>query len=386
MKATKIPAVFMRGGTSKALVFHARDLPVNQADRDKLFCHVMGSPDAYGRQLNGMGGGLSSLSKIVIVEPSERPGIDIDYTFVQIAVDAAVADYSAMCGNMSASVGPFAVDEGLVNTNPTDTEASVIIYNTNTDKQFTARFPVANGKAVETGDFTIPGVSGTGVCIRLDYSDPGGAATGRLLPADEALTELQTTDGERFNVSLVDSSNPVAFIHAADLGKTAAELPQDLDADKSFMQRMERIRCAASVAMGLSQTESTATRGAPKVAIVGEPADFTALNGETFSADEFSIAVRIISMGNVHRAITLTGAMCVATAVHIPGTLPHQVAKRAQRQVAMNKDSRTTLIGNPSGLLPVEAEVTHDSTNSYHAKSATTYRTQRRLMEGLLPV
>jgi 2-methylaconitate cis-trans-isomerase PrpF len=384
MTPTRIPAVFMRGGTSKALVFHARDLPADRTDRDQLFCHVMGSPDAYGRQLDGMGGGLSSLSKVVIVEPSERPDIDIDYTFVQIAVDAAVADYSAMCGNMSASVGPFAVDEGLVNINATDTEASVSIYNTNTNKQFTARFPVANGKSVEHGNFTIPGVSGSGACIKLDYSDPGGAATGSLLPANEVLSELHTATGERFNVSLVDSSNPVAFVHASALGKTAAELPQDLDADNDFMQRMESIRRAASVAMGLSQTESTATRGAPKVAIVAEPTDFTALNGETFSANEFSLAVRIISMGNVHRAITLTGAMCVATAVHIPGTLPQQVAK----QVAANNQSQsnTTLIGNPSGLLPVEAQVTHDSTHGYYARSATTYRTQRRLMEGLLPV
>jgi 2-methylaconitate cis-trans-isomerase PrpF len=374
VKNRRIPAVFMRGGTSKALVFHARDLPADCAARDRLFCHVMGSPDAYGRQLDGMGGGLSSLSKIVIVEPSERPGIDIDYTFVQIAVDAAIADYSSMCGNMSASVGPFAVDEGLVNIAAIDTEASVSIYNTNTDKQFTARFPVADGKSVETGDFSIPGVSGTGACIQLDYREPGGAATGKLLPADAVVTELTTCNGECIRASLVDSSNPVAFVRAADLGKTATELPQDLDADKDFMHRMETIRKAASVAMGLSDTEAGAARGAPKVAIVAEPDDFTALNGETFNADEFSIAVRIISMGNVHRAITLTGAMCVATAVKIPGTIPHQTAR----------DTGTTIIGNPSGLLPVEAVV--QCNDGFHAVSATTYRTQRRLMEGLLPL
>ena len=160
MNQTRIPAVFMRGGTSKALVFHARDLPADREQRDRLFCHFMGSPDAYGRQLDGMGGGLSSLSKIVVIEPSTRPGIDIDYTFVQIAVDEAVADYSSMCGNMSASVGPFAVNEGLVKVSDTVEQTSVSIYNTNTDKQFTAQFPVHNGKAVEAGDFVIPGVSG----------------------------------------------------------------------------------------------------------------------------------------------------------------------------------------------------------------------------------
>ena len=364
----------MRGGTSKALVFHARDLPADRASRDKLFCHFMGSPDAYGRQLNGMGGGLSSLSKIVIVEPSARPDIDIDYTFVQIAVDEAVADYSSMCGNMSASVGPFAVDEGLVKIADTNDQASVSIYNTNTDKQFTAQFPVHNGKAVEAGDFVIPGITGSGARIRLDYKEPGGAATGALLPAGEVISTLHTDSGESFTVSLVDSSNPVAFVNAADLGKTATELPQDLDTDEVFMQRMEGIRCAASVAMGLSATTETSSKGAPKIAIVAAPSSFTALDNRSYTADDFSIAVRIVSMGNVHRAITLTGAMCVAAAVKISGSIPHQFARAGE----------TTTIGNPSGLLPVEASVTSDG--GFHVQSTTTYRTQRRLMEGMLPL
>lgn len=375
MTKDRIPAVFMRGGTSKALVFHERDLPEDRAQRDLLFCHFMGSPDAYGRQLDGMGGGLSSLSKIVVIEPSSRPGIDIDYTFVQIAVDEAVADYSSMCGNMSASVGPFAVNEGLVKVSDTVEQTSVSIYNTNTDKQFTAQFPVHNGKAVEAGDFVIPGVSGSGACIRLDYKEPGGAATGYLLPAaGEVVTTVHTDNDETFQVSLVDSSNPVAFVNAADLGKTATELPQDLDADDKFMQRMERIRCAASVAMGLSTTTDTTSKGAPKIAIVAAPSDFAALDNRRYNADDFGIAVRIISMGNVHRAITLTGAMCVATAVKIPGTIPCQLAR----------PGKTTVIGNPSGLLPVEAVVSCEG--GFHVESTTTYRTQRRLMEGMLPL
>ncbi len=373
MSQIRIPAVFMRGGTSKAVVFHARDLPAEQSRRDEIFCQVMGSPDAYGRQLNGMGGGLSSLSKVVIVEPSIRPGIDIDYTFVQVAVDEAVADYGSMCGNMSSCIGPFAVDEGLVSVADTATRASVVVYNTNTNKVYEIQFPVSRGRAVETGDFEIPGVTGTGARIRLQYRDPGGAATGKLLPAGSVATPLKA-GGKTIEASLIDASNPVAFVRADDLQKQATELPQDLDADKGFMQTMESLRRAASVAMGLSETESSTSLSAPKIAIVAPARSYTALDGRRYQANEFDIAVRIVSMGNVHRAITLTGAMCVATAVRIPGSIPHQLARV----------SETTNIGNPSGLLPVEAEVSCD--DDIRAVSVTTYRTQRRLMEGAVLV
>ncbi len=373
MSQIRIPAVFMRGGTSKAVVFHARDLPAEQSRRDEIFCQVMGSPDAYGRQLNGMGGGLSSLSKVVIVEPSMRPGIDIDYTFVQVAVDEAVADYGSMCGNMSSCIGPFAVDEGLVSVADTATRASVVVYNTNTDKVYEMQFPVSRGRAVEAGDFEIPGVTGTGARIRLQYRDPGGAATGKLLPAGSVVTPLKA-GGTTIEASLIDASNPVAFVRADDLQKQATELPQDLDADKGFMQTMESLRRAASVAMGLSETESSTSLSAPKIAIVAPARNYTALDGRRYQADEFDIAVRIVSMGNVHRAITLTGAMCVATAVRIPGSIPHQLARV----------SETTNIGNPSGLLPVEAEVSCE--DKIRAVSVTTYRTQRRLMEGAVLV
>jgi len=230
---------------------------------------------------------------------------------------------------------------------------------------------------------------GSGACVRLNYSSPGGAATGSLLPAGDVISELHTNTGETFQVSLVDSSNPVAFVQASDLGKTATELPQHLDADEDFMLRMEGIRCAASVAMGLSNTAKATRRAAPKVAIVAEPADFTSLDDSNYKAQNFNIAVRIISMGNVHRAITLTGAMCVATAVRIPGTIAHRVARTtettaSQTIAAQTPAPETTIIGNPSGLLPVEASVS--CVDSIHVESTTTYRTQRRLMEGTLPL
>ncbi len=369
MGQERLPAVFMRGGTSNAVVFKSSDLPSDKAVRDRIFCHVLGSPDPYGRQLNGMGGGISSLSKVVIVAPSAREDADIDYTFVQIAVDEAIADYGSMCGNMSSAVGPFAVDEGLIEVS--GNKAKVRVYNTNTQKLYTALFPVKSGKAIEEGDFEIPGVPGTGAKIKLDYFAPGGAATGALLPTGRVRDTLTVAGLGDIDVSMVDASNPVAFVRASDLGKTAYESPSDLDADTAFMQTMDKIRRAAAVAMGMATSAESAVLSNPKIAIVGEPGEFTALDRRTYSGRDYHIAVRIVSMGNVHRAVTLTGAMCVAVAVRIPGTIAHAVAREA----------KTTLVGNPSGLLPVEAGVEQNGA-SFHAQYATTYRTQRRLMEG----
>lgn len=369
MTAMRIPAVFARGGTSKALLFKGSDLPRDVDLRNRIFCRIMGSPDPYGRQLDGMGGGISSLSKVVIVEPSARDDTDIDYTFVQVAVGEAVADYGSMCGNMSASVGPFAVDEGMVPVSG-DT-ATVRVYNTNTDALFAATFPIEDGKSVEAGVFEIPGVSTGGAKIRLDYLDLGGAATGSLLPTGN-VRDVLTVDGVgEIDVSMVDASNPVAFVRAADLGHSALESPADLDADRDLMATLDRIRRAASVAMGMSDRPETGILSNPKIAMLGPPGVFTALDGRTYEANSYQIAVRIVSMGNVHRAVTLTGAMCLAAALRIPGTIAHELAA----------ESQATLIGNPSGLLPVEAEV-RATENGFEAVSATTYRTQRRLMEG----
>lgn len=375
MANTQIPAVFVRGGTSKAVVFHARDLPAEQSLRDRMFCHVLGSPDPYGRQLDGLGGGLSSLSKIVVVETSQREDADIDYTFVQVAVDSADADYGAMCGNMSSCIGPFAVDEGLYKVPADKTEAVVRVYNTNTEKLYIATFPVADGVAVEQGSFEIPGVSGSGACIRLDYIEPGGATTGALLPTGTVTDTLAVKGAGNITVSMIDASNPVVFVNAQDVGKTGAESPQELDADVNFMTMMESIRCAAAVSMGLADSPGTAGLASPKVAIVAPPLNFTALDSRHYERDRYDLAVRIVSMGNVHRAITLTGAMCTATAVKIPGTIPHQLVRHGSG----------VLLGNPSGLLPVEACV-ESGPDGFHAVSATTYRTQRRLMEGTVPV
>ncbi|MBO6510228.1 MAG: PrpF family protein [Roseibium sp.] len=368
----RLRAAFYRGGTSKAVVFRGEDLPEDQALRDRIFLHVLGSPDAYGRQLNGMGGGLSSLSKVVIVKPSARDDADVDYTFVQIAVDEPLADYGSACGNMSSCVGPFAVDEGMVGVSPDQSEALVRIYDTNTKRLYHARFPVKGGKAVERGDIAIPGVSGTGAPVVLDFLAPGGAATGRLLPTGNPLDTLDVDGVGALSVSLVDAANPVVFVRAADLGKTATELPDSLDGDTAFMSQIERIRCAGAIAMGMAVSAATVKRSNPKVAIVGDAGAFNSLDGKGHATDSHDLNVRLVSMGNFHRAITLTGGMCTAVAAQIPGTLVQDLAQ------TKTPDLR---IGTPSGVLNVTARV-ETGPEGPRAVSAGTYRTQRRIMEG----
>ncbi len=369
-----IKAAFYRGGTSKAVVFNGKDLPEDRSLRDKIFLHVLGSPDAYGRQLDGMGGGISSLSKVVIVEPSERTDADVDYTFIQIAVDEPVADYGSACGNMSSAVGPFAVEEGLVET--TDGITQVRIYNTNTNQIYVSEFEVENGLAVEVGDFEIPGVSQTGARIKLDFLEPGGSRTGKLLPANAPINRIDVPDIGHIDISMVDAANPVAFVRARDLGLTGGENPIELDANNDLADRMEKIRRQAAVAMGMAKSTSAASLSNPKIAIVAPAQNFQALDGRKYDASSHDLCIRIVSMGKFHRAITLTGAMCVAVAARIEGTLVN---------AACNSDA-TLRIGTPSGVLPVAANVILDDQGP-RAVSATTFRTQRRIMEGkvLLP-
>lgn len=371
MKRKLVKAAFYRGGTSKAVMFNAADLPQSKDLRDRIFLQVMGSPDAYGRQLDGMGGGISSLSKIVIVEPSLRDDADIDYTFVQIAVDEPVADYGQLCGNMSSAVGPFALEEGLVSA--TGDQAVVRVHNTNTGKVFHSTFAVNDGYVIEVGDFQIPGVSQSGAKVQLDFLDPGGSSTGQLLPTGQTVEDLIVPGLGTFRVSMVDASNPVVFVNAVDLGLRGDESPMDLDADKVLMEKLNKIRRHGAVAMGMATLPENVQLSIPKVALVAESTTFTALDGNSHDSSDYHVSVRLVSMENFHRAITLTGAMCVAVAARIPGTL-------IEAHVPPAVD---VLIGNPSGVLPVQADV-EQGPDGLIARSVTTFRTQRRIMEGYL--
>lgn len=363
-------AVFMRGGTSKGVFFRHDSLPADQAARDKIFVHALGSPDAYGRQLNGMGGGVSSVSKAVIVGPSSVEGADVDYTFGQVVVDKPEVDYSATCGNLSSAVGPFAVDSGLIK--PVDGRQTVRVFNTNTRKIYHATFDVQDGVFSPAGDFTIPGVSGTGSRIRLDYLNPGGATSGSLLPSGHALDVLDVPGVGRVEASLVDASNAVVFVAAERFGKTGAESVSELEADTAFMRDLDAVRRAAAVVMGLAESPETAKLGNPKIGIVGKPVASVTLAGTTIAPGDADLTARILSMGQVHRVLPLTGAMCLAVACRIPGSVANLVAGNVAGDLRL---------ANPSGVLPVDADVRTDG-DIVEARSCTVYRTARPLMAG----
>jgi 2-methylaconitate cis-trans-isomerase PrpF len=369
-------AVFMRGGTSKALMFHQRDLPADRADWAPIFLGAIGAPDPNGRQLDGMGGGVSSLSKVCVIGPPSRHDADVDYTFAQVAVKDAAVDYSGNCGNMSSAVGPFALDEGLVGAG--GNEACVRIHNTNTQKIIVSRFPIEEGRAAVDGDFVLPGVAGSGAPIRLEFTDPGGAGTGKLLPSGAATDVLEVPGLGSIEASLIDAANPCVFVAASALGATGTEMPDAIDADPGLLEKFEAIRRAASVRMGLAADLAAAAKitGIPKIAMVSAPHDARTLSREAVAADTMDIAARMISVGQPHRAMPLTGAMCLAVASRIDGSIPHRLARRPAKP---GDDIR---IAQPSGLTVVAASVRKNG--QWIADHAVVYRTARRLMEGMV--
>lgn len=384
MPQSKIPAVFMRGGTSKAVMFHARDLPADRDAWSAIFLALMGSPDPSMRQLDGMGGGVSSLSKVCVIGPPTHPGADVDYTFAQVLIDTPRVDYSINCGNMSSAVGPFAIDEGLV-VRPNGGEAVVRIHNTNTKKIIVARFPMDGDTAAVDGDLALDGVAGTGAPIRLEFMAPGGARTGRLLPTGRAMDDLDVEGVGRVAVSLVDAANPCVLVAAEAVGATATETPTELEANKPLLARLERIRRAGSVAMGIAPDAEAAGRmSAPFVAIVAAPHAMTTLSGRTLAPADMDILVRVISSGQPHRATPLTGAMCLAVATRVPGSLAAGMAQ------GLARDASRIRIAHPSGIIDVDAKVvaakqdraSPPATANVHAEYAAVYRTARRLFEG----
>lgn len=374
----RLPAVFMRGGTSKAIMFHARDLPADQREWDHIFLSAMGTPDPNMRQLDGMGGGVSSLSKVCIIGPPSRPDADVDYTFAQIGVDKPIVDYSGNCGNMSGAVGPFALDEGLVPM-PADGQAVVRIHNTNTSKIIVSRFAAEGGLAAVDGDMTLDGVSGTGAPVRLEFMEPGGSRTGKLLPTGRPRDVLEVAGVGSIEASLVDAANPCVFVDAAALGRAGTDLPAAMERDTEVLAKLEAIRLAASVAMGLAPDLAKAANipSVPKVALVSKPAEAATLSGRKLAAADMDIAVRMISVGQPHRAVPVTGATCLAVATRIPGSIAYALAGPIP-------EGRPIRIAQPSGVTVVDAKVVADPgvNGGMRAEYGAIYRTARRLFEG----
>lgn len=369
----RVRAVFMRGGTSNAVVFRRQDLPPNSAEWDRIFCAALGSPDPFGRQLDGMGGGISSLSKVCVVAPSSRPDADVDYTFGQVAVDTTLVDYAGNCGNMSSAIGPFAVDEGMVAPPPPGQQATVRIFNTNTQRVIVAHFDMDGTEASVDGSLAIDGVHGSGAPVRLDFLSPGGTKTGRLLPTGCPVDLLDVPGLGQVQASLVDAGNPCVFVPATALGVNGTESPDELEAAAGYQDAIEGVRRHGGVAMGLADRPAEVPQSVPKVAIVRKPVDTVTLSGRILPAAEVDVLVRMMSMGRAHRAVPVTGALCVAAACRIPGSVPAQ-ALRAEPDGPIR-------VGHPSGVLLVDAQMTSRSGEVF-IEAATLYRTARRLFEG----
>jgi 2-methylaconitate cis-trans-isomerase PrpF len=372
----RIRACFMRGGTSKAVMFRREDLPAERENWATIFLGIMGSPDAYGRQLDGMGGGVSSLSKVCVVGPPTRPDADVDFTFAQILIGEAAVDYNGTCGNMSSAIGPFALAEGLVKSQP-DGDAVVRIHNTNTGKIVISRFPVQDGHLAVAGNLEIDGVSGQGAAIRLEFLDPGGSRTGKLLPTGVACDTLMVDGLGPVEASCIDASNPCVFIEAAVLGKRANETPDELGSDPAFLDKIEKIRQSASVAMGFaSGTREAAKIGSiPRIAIVARSQRAVTLSGRELLPSDADISIRMISMGQPHRAVPVTGAVCLAVAARIPGSIPHAYAPAGCGPVR---------IAQPSGITVVDAKITPapQKSGGIDVEYGAVYRTARRLFDG----
>lgn len=375
MSQISLEAVFMRGGTSKALMIQPQHLPTDPELRDTLFCAAMGTPDPYGRQLNGMGGGVSSLSKVCIVGPSSHPDADVDYTFGQVSIKERKVSYQGNCGNMSAAVGPFALDQGLVAAQGDST--TVRIFNTNTQKIIHSTFATPSGQTQYSGDLRIPGVGGAGSPIKLEFIQPGGATTGQLLPTQQVKQILSIPELGDLEVSMVDAANAAVFVRATDIGLTGLELPDELERQPEVLAKLELIRIHASVAMGITADldQARAVTLVPFVAFVSPAQDNPTLSGEVVPAATIDLVARVISSGQPHRALPLTVSLCTAVAARITGTV---VADLLGPNATPDQALR---LGMPSGVLTLDARV-DQAQGVWQAHSGAFYRTANRLFEG----
>jgi 2-methylaconitate cis-trans-isomerase PrpF len=322
-----------------------------------------------------MGGGISSLSKVCVVGPSSRPDADIDYTFAQVQVKEAKVDYTANCGNMSSAVGPFAVDEGIVQVS--GPEALVRVHNTNTKKIIYSRFALDGGESAVDGELSIPGVAGTGSPVRLEFREPGGATTGKLLPTGNVADVLDVPGVGRITVSMVDAANACVFVKAADLWLAGTEMPDTLDNAHDVLQKLGAIRIAASVAMGIAKNaeEAAAKKAVPFVGFVSGPQAATLLTGENITAEAVDLTGRMLSNGQPHRALPLTASLCMAVAARLRGSVVFDATRPTD-------DPESPIrIAMPSGVLTVAASVKQVH-GQWHAEQGSFYRTQRRMFDG----
>ena len=385
----KIPATYMRGGTSKGVFFRLQDLPpaaqLPGAARDALLLRVIGSPDPYGKQIDGMGGATSSTSKVVILAPSTRPDHDVDYLFGQVTIDSAFVDWSGNCGNLSAAVGPFAIANGLLPTDriPADGICTVRIWQANIGKTIVAHVPITGGQVQETGDFELDGVTFPAAEVALEFLDPADEGDaeggGAMFPTGNMVDDLEVPGVGTLRATLINAGIPTIFVNAADIGYTGTELQDAINGDAQALARFETIRAHGAVRMGLIQDIGEAARRqhTPKVAFVAPPAAYTASSGKAVQARDVDLLVRALSMGKLHHAMMGTAAVAIGTAAAIPGTLVNLAAGGGERQAVR--------FGHPSGTLRVGAQAELRD-GQWRVTKALMSRSARVLMEGWVRV
>jgi probable AcnD-accessory protein PrpF len=384
----RIRATYMRGGTSKGVFFRLEDLPeaarVSGPARDALLMRVIGSPDPYGKQIDGMGGATSSTSKTVILSKSARPGHDVDYLFGQVSIDSRFVDWSGNCGNLSAAVGPFAIANGLVAADrlPLDGVARVRIWQANIGKTIVAHVPMSGGLVQETGDFELDGVTFPAAEVQLEFLDPADGDAeggGAMFPTGQVVDRLEVPGIGTFDATLINAGIPTIFLDAEAIGYTGTELQDAINGDAKALAMFEAIRAHGALRMGLIRhlDEAAARQHTPKVAFVARPADYVASSGKRVAAGDVDLLVRAMSMGKLHHAMMGTAAVAIGTAAAIPGTLVNRAAGGGARSAVR--------FGHPSGTLRVGAEATQVN-GAWAVTKALMSRSARVLMEGQVRV
>ena len=384
----KIPATYMRGGTSKGVFFRLQDLPqaaqVPGPVRDALLLRVIGSPDPYGKQIDGMGGATSSTSKTVILSASSKPDHDVDYLFGQVSIDKPFVDWSGNCGNLSAAVGSFAISSGLVDPKriPQNGTATVRIWQANIGKTIIAHVPVTNGQVQETGDFELDGVTFPAAEVQLEFMDPAAeeeGAGGSMFPTSNLVDDLEVPGVGTLKATMINAGIPTIFVNAEDIGYTGTELQDAINGDANALSKFETIRAYGAVRMGLIKDigEAAKRQHTPKVAFVARPRDYIASSGKKVAAGDVDLLVRALSMGKLHHAMMGTAAVAIGAAAAIPGTLVNLAAGGGERKAVR--------FGHPSGTLRVGAEAARVN-GEWSVTKAIMSRSARVLMEGWVRV
>ena len=388
----KIPATYMRGGTSKGVFFRLQDLPAAAqlpgAARDALLLRVIGSPDPYGKQIDGMGGATSSTSKTVILSRASRPGHDVDYLFGQVAIDKAFVDWSGNCGNLSAAVGSFAISSGLVDASriPHNGVATVRIWQANIGKTIIAHVPITDGAVQETGDFELDGVTFPAAEVQLEFMDPAAdeeGAGGSMFPTGNLVDDLEVPGVGTLKATMINAGIPTIFVNAEDIGYSGTELQDAINGDARALAMFETIRAHGALRMGLIKdiAEAAQRQHTPKVAFVAKPADYVSSSGKQVAAADIDLLVRALSMGKLHHAMMGTAAVAIGTAAAVPGTLVNLAAGGG----AHSAQKTAVCFGHPSGTLRVGAEATQVN-GEWSVTKAIMSRSARVLMEGWVRV